>query len=283
MAINYETVMQLDFPAREFSYDDRMTILYALSVGMGRGDNRELGFVYERNLQALPTLAAVIAWDDTWQEQTGMDISRIVHGGFRITVHKPLAPSGRVRAKLRIADVIDKGPGRGAVLLAETVLHDTTTGDAVATLLSTVFARGDGGFGGPAGRGPEPHVLPQRSPDTVLEREVRPEQALLYRLCSDRNPLHADPAFARAVGFEKPILHGLCSYGIAGAAVVMSACDGDASKLTHIEARFTAPVFPGETLRTELWQDGNVASFRTIIAERGIVALDHGKALLSAR
>jgi len=281
MAIDYESLMKLDIPAREFGYDDRDTILYALSVGMGRGDAAELDFVFERNLRALPTMAAVIAWDDTWQQRTGMDISRIVHGGYRVTLHRPLAPSGRVRAKLRIADVLDKGPGRGAIVLAETTLHDPATGDAVATLLSTVFARGDGGFGGPAGRGPEPHVLPQRTPDRIVDREVRPEQALFYRLCGDRNPLHADPAFARAVGFDKPILHGLCSYGIAAASVVMAACDGDAARLTHIEARFTAPVFPGETLRTEIWLDGDIASFRTRTVDRGVVAIDHGKALLS--
>jgi acyl dehydratase len=281
MAIDHELLMGLDFPEKAFSYGDRDTLLYALSVGMGRDITPELNFVYEKNLQALPTLTTVIAWDDSWQERTGMNISKIVHGEQRVTLHRPLAPSGRVVAKLRIANVFDKGPGRGAVLLAETSLRDGATGEPLATLLSTIFARGDGGFGGPTGRGPEPHLVPQRAPDYTVTLETRTEQALFYRLCGDRNPLHVDPAFARGAGFDRPILHGLCSYGMAAASLVKTVCQHQAQRLTHIEARFTAPVFPGETLLTEVWLDTGVASFRTRVVERDVVALDHGKALIA--
>jgi acyl dehydratase len=281
MPIQYDAVMRLDFPEREFSYDQRDTMLYALAVGMGRSTPRELDFVYERSLRALPTMATVIAWDDTWQEQTGMDISRIVHGGMRVTIHRPLPVAARVLAKLRIADVFDKGAGRGALVLAETTLRDAVDGETVATLLSSIFARADGGFGGPQRSGPQPHPLPARPPDRSVESHVRPEQALLYRLCGDRNPLHVDPAVARQAGFDRPILHGLCSFGIAAAAVVGEMCPDAPHLVKQFEARFTAPVLPGEMLATDLWLDPGLASFRVRAPERGVVALDHGRAVIA--
>lgn len=281
MTINYKHLMELDFPEKEFSYDERDTMLYALGVGMGRAMPGDMHFVYERDLQALPTQATIIAWDDTWQEATGMNVAKIVHGEQRVTLHRPLAPMGRVRSKLKIVNVFDKGPDRGAVLLAQTELRDAVDGQQIATLLSTVFARGDGGFGGPNGRGPEPHIIPQRAPDQVVELVTRPEQALIYRLCGDRNPLHVDAEFAREVGYSKPILHGLCTWGIAAASVVKATCGNDARRMTHFEARFTAPVYPGETLLTEVWIDSGEVSFRTKVVERQIVALDHGRAVIA--
>lgn len=280
MPINAERLLSLDIPERVFAYGERDTMLYALGVGLGRDMPADLPFVFEHGLKALPTLATVIAWDDTWQDAAGLDVARIVHGEMRVTLHRPLPSAGRVLAKLRIADVFDKGPGRGAIILAETALRDAVTGMPVATLLSTVFARGDGGFGGPTGRGPEPHPVPQRAPDHVATFATRPEQALIYRLSGDRNPLHADPDFARSVGFDRPILHGLCSYGIATTAVMKAACDGDPARIRHVAARFTAPVFPGETLSTEIWRDRAAISFRSRVVERDVVALDHGCVLL---
>lgn len=282
MPLNFEHLKALTFPDREFSYTERDTMLYALSVGMGRVMPADLSFVFEQGLQALSTQASVIAWDDGWQERTGMDISKVVHGEQRVTLHRPLAPSGRVLSKFRIAEAFDKGPGRGAVLLAETLLLDAVTGDKLATLVSSVFARGDGGFGGPGGRGPAPHVVPLRAPDRIIEVAVRPEQAMYYRLCGDRNPLHVDPAFARAAGFDKPILHGLCSWGMSAAVVVREACNGQAALLEHFEARFTAPVYPGETLSIQLWIDGTAVSLRTKVVERDVVVLDHGLAKLQS-
>lgn len=280
MTIQLEKLKTLTFPIREFAYDERDTMLYALGVGFGRDLPAELGFVFESRLQALPTQAAVIAWEDTWQEQVGLDISRVVHGEMRVTLHRPLAPRGRVLSRFSLRDVFDKGTGRGAIVLAQTELIAPDTREPIATLLSTVFARGDGGFGGQAGRGPEPHTLPQRPADQVLSLVTRPEQAALYRLSGDRNPLHVDAAFAHAAGFERPILHGLCTWGMVAGQLVRSACGGSAARLAHFEARFTSPVFPGETLVTETWSDAEVVSFRTRVAERGIVVLDHGKALV---
>lgn len=280
MAIDHDALMRLRFPEREFQWTERDTLLYNLSVGMGREMPADLPFVFERDLQSVPTQAAVVAWEDTWQERTGADITKIVHGEQRVTLHRPLPSEGRVRSAFRIAACYDKGPGRGAVLLAETVLREPGFDAPLVTLLSTVFARGDGGFGGPAGRGPDPHPVPQRAPDRTVEIEVRSEQALYYRLTGDRNPLHVDPTFATAAGFERPILHGLCSWGMAAAAVVREACERDASRLAHFEARFTAPVYPGETLAFDLWIDGTTVSLRGRVPRRGVTVLDHGQALL---
>ncbi|WP_300304254.1 MaoC/PaaZ C-terminal domain-containing protein [Ferrovibrio sp.] len=283
MPIVYDELMRLDLPEREFAYSERDTMLYALSVGMGHDpmDADELPFVYEKGLRALPSLATVIAWDDSWAPQTGINFVMVVHGEQRVTIHKPLPPSGRIKAKLRIRDVFDKGAGKGAIMLTENTLSDAASGEKLVTLLSTVFARGDGGFGGPVrapGEGPPaPHAIPERQPDAGVTAKTQPNQALFYRLCGDRNPLHADPAFAKAAGFPRPILHGLCTYGHAVRAVVKAACNHDPAMIAHIEARFTAPVFPSETIHTEIWRDDNIVSFRARLVERDVVVLDHGK------
>lgn len=280
MALDRDRLLNLRWPERRFDYGVDKTILYALAVGMGRVTD-ELRYVYERDLVALPTLATVIAWDDGWQHDTGMTVERIVHGEMRVTLHQPLAPSGSVVASHCIVDVFDKGPGRGAVVLAQTKLRDSFDDRPVATLLSTVMARADGGFGGPAGRGPDPVRVPERPADIVMRSELRPEQALLYRLCGDRNPLHADPEFAAAAGFDRPILHGLCSYGVAVADVVRAVCPGRPDRVTHVEARFTAPVFPGETLVTEIWRADGAVHFRSRAAAREVTVLDNGLVRIS--
>ncbi|KPQ05408.1 MAG: Acyl dehydratase [Rhodobacteraceae bacterium HLUCCA12] len=274
MALNYQHLINLRWPERTFTYTEDDTILYAVGVGMGR-EPGDLRYVYERGLAALPTLATVIAWDDTWQEDTGMTIEKIVHGEMRVTLHRPLEPRGTVISSHRIVDVFDKGPTRGAVLLAETRLRDPRD-RPVATLLSTVMARGDGGFGGPAGKGPAPRLVPERAPDLTARSGIRPEQALIYRLSGDRNPLHVDPAVASAAGFDRPILHGLCSYGVATAGIVRELCPDDAGRITHVEARFTAPVVPGDTLVTDIWRAPGGAHFRSRVASDDGVVLDNG-------
>lgn len=286
MAIVYDDLMRLDLPEKEFSYTERDTMLYALSVGMGHDpmDLDELPFVFEKNLKALPGLATVICWDDSWASKTGINFQMVVHGEQRVTLHKPMAPQGRVKSKVRIRDAFDKGAGKGAVVLIENNIRDAVTNEPLVTLLSTTFARGDGGFGGPARKPedgpPAPHAIPDRQPDVGVTAKTQPNQALFYRLCGDRNPLHAEPSFAKAAGFPRPILHGLCTYGHAVRAVVKAACGHDPSQVAHIEARFTAPVFPGETIHTEIWRDGRTVSFRARLVERDVVALDHGKIAL---
>lgn len=287
MAIVYDRLLNLDLPERDLSYTERDTMLYGLSVGMAADpmDEDDLPFVVENGayagrLKALPSLATVIAWDDVFGPASGMNMLMIVHGEQRITLHKPLPSHGRIKSKTRFVDAFDKGAGKGAVVLVENLIRDAASGEKLVTLLSTVFARGDGGFGEPAravpAAPPAPHKLPDRAPDFSLAAKTQPNQALFYRLCGDRNPLHADPAFAKAAGFPRPILHGLCTYGHAVRAVVKTACKHDPAIVEHIEARFTAPVFPGETIVTDVWQDGDIISFRAGLAERDVKVLDNG-------
>jgi acyl dehydratase len=184
--------------------------------------------------------------------------------------------------KVRILELIDKGPGKGALVLSERRVTDKATGALVATVTQTTFCRADGGFGGPKREAPRPHAIPTRAPDAVCDLGTRPETALIYRLSGDRNPLHADPAVAREAGYPRPILHGLTNFGIAGHAVLKTFCGYDTKKLMGLACRFTAPAFPGETLRTEMWRDGSVVSFRSRVVGRDVVAVDHGRAEIAS-
>ncbi|MBI1736203.1 MAG: MaoC family dehydratase N-terminal domain-containing protein [Candidatus Rokubacteria bacterium] len=291
MPIDYEKVMNFPIPAVENTYTERDTMLYALAVGLGADplDPRELAFVLEdhagtgtRRLRVLPTMSTVLAWDDRWMYETGIDMTKQVHGEQRIRIHRPLPAAATVVARTRVVDVFDKGPGKGMIMVFETEISDKATGAVLATNVATSFARGEGGFGGPAGSPPAPHAIPGRPPDAVFAQKTLATQALLYRLCGDRNPLHADPAYAARGGFDRPILHGLCTLGHAGAAVVRAGCDYDPDVIEELAVRFTRPVFPGETIRTEVWKDGRVVSFRSHVAERDVVVLDHGMVRLHA-
>lgn len=279
MAVTAAGLKALEIPEKTFAYGDREVMLYALGIGYGDDPmNRdELPFVFEGALKVMPTLATVVAWDDDWAARSGLNLFKVVHGEQRIRLHRPLPPAATIVSRVRITDVFDKGADKGCVLYVETTLSDKADGAVLATLLSTVFARGDGGFGGPQGTGPAPHMLPERAPDKVLARKTTPNQALIYRLSGDRNPLHADPGFAAKGGFPRPILHGLCTYGHACAAVVNGLLDHDPTRVAAFEARFSAPVFPGETIATEMWQDGAVVSFRSKVVERDVVVLNNGK------
>jgi acyl dehydratase len=283
VAIEYAKLMSMRIPEMQRTYTARDTMLYALAVGLGRDpmDRRELSFVLEDGLRAVPTMATVIAWTDAWLYDTGLDMVKLVHGEQRVTLHRSLPVAASVVARTRIVDLLDKGPGRGALLLFETTIRDQGTGDLLCTNVATSFARGDGGFGGPQGSGPAPHPIPSRAPDAQCLLSTRPDQALLYRLCGDRNPLHADPDHAARAGFPRPILHGLCTYGFACHAVMKTMCDYDPARIAGFDVRFTSPVFPGETLATEMWRDGGVISYRTRAVERNAVVLDHGRATLA--
>ena len=279
MPIDYDQLLRLAIPAVEGTYTERDTMLYALAVGMGADpvDPRELRYVVEHDLLTLPTMATVLAWDDSWMYRTGIDMTKQVHGEQRIRIHRPLPAVASVVTTTRIVGLFDKGPGRGAIMRFETEVRDKTRGDLLATNTYTSFARGDGGFGGPPGSPPAPHPIPSRLPDAVFDQTTLPTQALFYRLCGDRNPLHADPDYARSGGFARPILHGLCTFGHACAAVVRACCDYDATRIGDLAIRFTRPVFPGDTLSTEMWRDGDVVSFRTRVKDRDEVVLDHGR------
>lgn len=281
MPIRYPEVLTVRRDV-EIAWDERDTMLYALGLGAGADplDPDELKLVTEFDLKAIPTMATVLALGASPSSLTGFDYRQAVHGEQSVTMHRPLPVAGAARAESRVLSVHDKGPGRGAVMLFETVLTDAASGDPIATLGSSAFARGDGGFGGPNEPAPPPHAVPDRAPDLSVDMPTRPDQALLYRLSGDYNPLHADPAVARSVGFEAPILHGLCTYGIAARAVMKSYAAGDPARIVAHQARFSAPVFPGETLRVDLWRDQDVVSFEVHAPARGAAVIRNGKTVL---
>lgn len=283
MPINYDALMQLKTEGAEFRYGDRETMLYAQGVGFGRDplNEKELPFVYENGLRAVPTMATVFAWGHSPIARSGVNFMMLVHGEQRLTLHKPLPAYGEIVADERIVGAWDKGKDKGALIVSEKAIRDKKTGEKLCTLQGSAFCRGDGGFGGPKEGAPEPHPLPARTPDLVHEADTRPDQAFLYALSGDRNPLHRDPKFARMAGFPRPILHGLCTYGTACRSILSSLCDYDPAKITGFDARFSAPVFPGETIVTEMWVDGSVASFRSRVKERGVVCLNNGKCTLA--
>jgi len=282
MPIVYDQLLALDIPAVEHAYGPKDCILYALGLGLGQDptDEDELAFVYEKNLKALPTFALVQGYTPYWlrNPQSGVTWNKVVHGEQAFTLHKPVMTEGHVIGKTRIVEVIDKGEGKGALVYSERKVTDKASGELLATLTQTTFCRADGGFGGPKKDAPPPHALPERAPDIVCDLPTRPEMALIYRLSGDINPLHADHEFAKAAGFPRPILHGLATFGVAGHALLKSLCGYDPARLTGMAGRFSAPVYPGETIRTEIWRDGEVASFRARVVERGVVAINNGRA-----
>jgi acyl dehydratase len=285
MPIMYERLMALRIPEVAQAYMEKDAILYALGVGLGRDpmDVDELPFVYEKHLKVLPTFAAVLGWPGFWVRDldTGIDWVKVVAGEQGLVLHRPLAPRGTVIGRTRVTEIIDKGAGKGAHVYSERELIDGASGERIATVTHTTVCRGDGGFGGPKRAAPAVHPIPQRAPDLVCERGTRPEAALIYRLSGDPNPLHVDPAVAQAAGFPRPILHGLASFGIACHGILKCVCDQDPGKLKAISGRYSAPVFPGETIRTEMWRDGPVVSFRARVVERDVIALDNGRCELT--
>ena len=282
MSVTYDGLMSLRSDGDVFTYGDRETMLYALGVGMGRDpmNEDELRYVYENDLKTLPTLASVIAWGQRTIGKAGINYLMVVHGEQRLTMYKPLPSAATIVADERVVAAVDKGAGKGALIYTEKVIRLKDTNEKLCTVGGTIFARGDGGFGGPATGGPEPHAIPERKSDAVCETDTRVDQALLYRLSGDRNPLHSDPKIAKMAGFPRPILHGLCSYGTACRAVLKTICNYDHTMITGFDVRFSAPVFPGETIVTEMWKDGNVVSFRSKVKERDVVVLNNGKCTL---
>ncbi|MCC6535138.1 MAG: MaoC family dehydratase N-terminal domain-containing protein [Burkholderiales bacterium] len=278
---SYQRLLQYKIPEIEHKLSVRDTMLYALGLGLGADpmDQRQLRFVYEKNLLALPTMAVVLAAPHAWVKKTGTGFGdKTVHGEQTLAIHKPLPVEGELVGVPRLASVVDKGPERGALIVTERKVYDKKTGDLVCTLESTSFCRGDGGFGGPSGPVRTPHPIPEQPAQLVCDLPILPHAALIYRLSGDYNPLHADPEHARRVGFPRPILHGLCSLGMAGHALLRTCCDYDPARIKAMEVRFSAPVYPGETLRTEIWREGNVVSFRCLCVESGKVVLNNGRA-----
>ena len=283
MPINYEHLMSLKRDGDRFAYTDRETMLYAIGIGMGRDplDGKELPYVFEQGgLKTVPSMASVLARVPLLKD-CGYDYSKVLHGEQKLQLHRPLPAQGELIADSRVTAAYDKGAGKGAVILTETKARLAADGKPLFTQQSTTFARGDGGFGGPAGSGPAPHPIPERAPDESVTLETRKDQALLYRLNGDRNPLHADPALAKRVGFPVPILHGLCTYGTACRAILKSVAAYDHTRIRGFDVRFSAPVYPGESIATDLWVDGKIVSFRCRVPGRDVVVINNGRCLLS--
>jgi len=214
------------------------------------------------------------------QPGTGVDHRYILHAEQSLTIHQPMSVAAEVVSKNRVVEVIDKGLGRGAIITTERRLYNADGGELLATMLSSSFALADGGFGGPVVKGPLPHPVPSRPPDSTIEIVTLPQAALIYRLSGDDSAIHVDPEIASEFGFARPILHGLCTFGIAAKTIISAFCKDNPDQLQEMRVRFSAPVFPGETIRTELWQDGGAISFRASSVDRNVLVLNNGFASL---
>lgn len=281
MPIDPQKLGAWPIPAIRQQLTKRDTMLYALSIGLGADplDRAQLGFVWERELRALPMMAVVLGYPGFWLKDpaTGVDALRLVHGEQALTLHRPLPVEGELLGVSRVSGLVDRGAGKGALLYSERVIADARSGEKLATLESTTFLRGDGGVGGTTTEVKPPHPEPERAPDLALDLPTRPEQALLYRLNGDDNPLHLDPDTAARAGFERPILHGLCTFGIVGHALLRALCGYDAARFGQMSLRFSAPVFPGETIRTEIWHEPGGAAFRARVPERDRFVISNGR------
>lgn len=286
MAIDYSRLKSRVFDDVVQDYGPRECMLYALGLGLGHDpmDQAQLDFVYEEGLQLLPTMAVVLGYGGFWQREpdTGIAWQNVVHGEQGLVVHRPLPVSGHVTGRTVIEEIVDKGPGRAAHVHTRRDLFDTRSGELLCSLSSNAICRADGGFGGPAIGPVGPAPLPERASDRSFDYAIPLQAALIYRLSGDSNPLHAAPAVARQAGFERPILHGLCSYGIASYSLLRMT-GAAPEQLRRFDVRFSAPVYPGDVLRTELWQGpdpGSPLRFRCTVPARGVTVLDRGLALL---
>ncbi|WP_137872183.1 MaoC/PaaZ C-terminal domain-containing protein [Rhodococcus sp. Q] len=275
MPIDVKAALSAAPTVREVSWTERDVILYHLGLGAGTAslDPAELGWVYEKDLRVLPTFAMVAgqgvsagAVKPAGMNLPGIDIDlrKILHGGQSLTLHAPIPASGTATVSSRVADVWDKG--KAAVIVLEQTAADAD-GNPLWTSGMQIWARGEGGFGGDAG--PEASAAaPEREPDKVLASPTSTQQALVYRLSGDLNPLHADPAFAKMAGFDQPILHGLASYGVVCKAVVDGLLDGDPSRVQSFSVRFAGSLYPGETIDTAVWRDGDRLTLLATCPER---------------
>jgi len=282
MTIDADKLLAWDFPVVELTFTEKDAMLYALGVGLGAdpADERELPFVYEDRLAVLPTMSVVLGHPGPWFRDpgTGIDWVQVLHGEQTLVVHGPLRPNRRLRCTTRVVDVEDKGEGRGALVRWAREIHDAATGKLVATLESTLFCRNDGGFGGAQRPKSAAEKWPTTPPTASVVRTISPRAALLYRLSGDLNPIHADPKIAADAGFERPILHGLCTFAIATWSILRALADDgvQVEDLASVAVRFKAPVLPGQSLRTDMWRVGERVRFRSHVDD-GRMVLDTGE------
>jgi acyl dehydratase len=250
-------------------------------VGEDPLDPQQRQFIYEKNLVAFPTMPLVLCAPAPWYKEAGIDQSKVVHGEQSLEIIATLPTTGVVRSQARVVGTVDRGPQKGLVIYTERTLVSDGDGRILARLRSTSIARGDGGKWETTMAAPVPRPVPDHPADGSIVLSTRPSIAALYRLNSDLNPLHIDPDFARRAGFDRPILHGLATMGVAAHAIVRGLCDYRPDRLKAIGQRFSAPMFPGETLRVEYWRDGDRLAFRGFAEERGVKVLDSGHAVIS--
>lgn len=279
MPVDAEKLLNFSIPAVRQQFAKRCSAFYALSVGLGQDplDEEQLAFVdFLGELKVMPSMALVLGQPGFWlgDPESGVDPTSVVHGEEELTLHCPLPAEGEVVGHSKIVGLTDKGTGRGALLYTQKELIEEDTGRLLATTVRTTFIRNGGGFGGDSGSVIDKPANPTGEPKFVVDLKTRPEQALYYRMNGDSNPLHADPAIAKASGFERPILHGLCTSGVVCHAIIKSLVDYDPKKVKALSMRFSAPTYPGETIRTEIWGDG---SFQARVLERDVLVVSGGR------
>lgn len=262
-------------------FDPRDAILYALGTGAGlSAEVDELNMVFERDLKPLPTMALVMGTAGFWlmDPAVGLDWPRVLHGEQSLVLHRPLEAQEELVGSTRIGEIADKGPGKPAMFRAYRTLKDLG-GNTVAEMSELWVLREAGGFGGERSLpDADRAAMPETPPSLSLDLPTSRQQALIYRLSGDRNPLHVSPETAKLGGFDQPILHGLSTLGLVARALIHLHCDGDPQRLSAIAARFTAPVIPGETVRTQSWAEGDHIRFKAIAVERDTVVIDGGTA-----
>jgi acyl dehydratase len=280
--MNLDKILAKQFPKIEHPLVARDCMLYALGIGVGgQPDQRgQLQFAYEDGLKVFPSMVNVISHPGGWVKEPELEIDwvKLLHGEQSFEIHHPLEVGRTYVGSFRVTRVIDKGPGKGVMLYQEKQLREKDSQILVSTVTSTYVLRGDGGSGGTTTDAPAPHAIPDRPADTACSMPTLAQAALLYRLSGDYNPIHADPSLARKAGFDRPILHGLCTLGVATRAVLQTYCENDPARLRSLRLRFSSPVYPGETIITEFWRDGPVISFVARVAERDVVVLNNGRA-----
>ena len=276
MPLNPDRLLGLEIPDRHLRYNDRDTLLYALALGAGLGD--DLGLVQEQDQRVIPSFGQNLAFNDAWMVDGGVDLAMVVHGGLELTFPEPFAPAGEVDVTARIVGLTDKGEGKAAIVRHRTEV--SRGGKCIFTSSSNLFVRKAGGFGGSVGEQAPRGDAPQCAPDTTFEVPTRPDQALFFRLLGDRNPLHSLPDVAQAAGFDRPILHGACTFGIACLTVLQECCDGDPARMASFAARFSGPLYPGETLVFDLWRTSDGVFFSARAKDRDAPVLSDGRATL---
>lgn len=284
MPLDVDKLLALKIPDTAQRYTHEAALLYALSLGYGTDplDADELPYAYEGaagGQRVAPSMGVILAHPGYWPRtlDSGLDWVRIVHAEQGLELHRPLPVQGDVIGLSRVVSAVDKGEDKGALITYERRILERASGEPLCTITQVMLARGDGGFGGAAGAATPPPAIPERAPDHVCALTTSPQMALLYRLNADWNPLHADPGVARRAGFERPILHGLATWGVALRAVLRSALDYRAERVASLFGRFSAPVYPGETLRTEIWLQPQSLAFRVWAAERQVLVINNGR------